>query len=310
MLRPLVLAACLPLLVPSVWSQNCPPGTAPVPTSPVHIRGIVFTNAALLSAEKQREISSKLREEAASAIDGSPEEVSLSDEDRGATNLADETAERVRADYQDMGYFRVEVSGKARRVTKDPLPRYDVKVRIVELGRQYRLGDLNILNAAHFPTQQLRSLFPIQRGEIFSRANIAAGLEALRRLYGSDGYINAIPVPNTQFDDEQATINLTIDVDEGKQFRLRSVVILGLDSGAKEQVLGELAAKPGDVYTALLWENEVRRFTNTNLGRVGSGSVEKKLDEQNGWVDVVLDFRRPRPCFPEQQVPVPASDNF
>jgi hemolysin activation/secretion protein len=295
MLRPLMLATCLPLSVFTVWSQTCPPGTAPVPTSPVHIRNIVFTNAGLLLAEKQQEISSKLREEAASAIDGPPEQVSLADQDQGATNLADETAGRIQAEYQDEGYFKVEVTGKARRVAEDLQPRYDIVIRVIDSGEQYRLSEFNIVGASHFPTQQLRDLFPIQRGEVFSREKIAAGLEALRRLYGAEGYINAIPFPDTQFDDEHATANLTVNVDEGKQLRLGHIDILGVDPETTAQILGELTIKPGDVLRSDLWAGALEEL-KTLLPNNAGIAYQQERDQQEGTVTFIVEPINPTLC--------------
>jgi outer membrane protein insertion porin family len=74
----------------------------------------------------------------------------------------------------------------------------------------------------------LRGLFPIKDGDIFSRAKIGTGLENLRKAYGELGYINFTSVPDTKFDDENKLISLDIDVDEGKQFRVERVNLLGL----------------------------------------------------------------------------------
>ncbi len=278
------LAACLLLGSPGVLAQTCPP----VPTSPVRIGNIVFINAGLLPAETQEEISTKLREEAASIIDGPMEFATQADPDQGATNLVDEAAERVRAAYQNAGYFKVQVSGERRRISADLSPRYDIVVQVVDAGPQYRLGDLNIVGAPHFPAQQLRDLFPIQRGDIFSREKIAKGLEDLRALYDSDGYINTTPVPETDLDDT-GIANLTIDVDEGRQFRLRSVEIVGVDLETKSRLLEGFRVKPGDLYTGEIRELSV-------AGSRSVAHVEQKLDEREGWVDIVVDFSQSKPC--------------
>jgi outer membrane protein insertion porin family len=188
----------------------------------------------------------------------------------------------------------VQVHGKAVSVTLNP-PQYDIMIQIRSVGEQYRLGDLNIVKAVSFPRQQLRDLFPIQRGEIFSRERIAKGLEELRRIYGSQGYINFTSVPVTQFDDANGSVDLNIDVDEGKQFRVRSFEILGLDSDAEARVLDDIELKPGDIFSSEAWERSFTKFRDL-AQNPDPNAVDKRLDERDGWVDVVLDFRKPLTC--------------
>src|SRR5207253_10993253 len=58
--------------------------------------------------------------------------------------------------------------------------------------------------------------------------------ENLRRAYGDLGYINFVSIPNTNFEDEEKLM-LDIDLDEGKQFYIGSVNILGLDEPVRQE---------------------------------------------------------------------------
>lgn len=94
----------------------------------------------------------------------------------------------------------------------------------------------------------LRVLFPIKDGDIFDRNAIAKGLENLREAYGELGYINFTSVPDTKFDDDKKLCFLEIDMDEGKQFYVSSIDIVGADP----QVLNDLPLTPGHVYNVRL----------------------------------------------------------
>jgi outer membrane protein assembly factor BamA len=59
------------------------------------------------------------------------------------------------------------------------------------------------------------ALMPINPGEIFSRAKVAAGLDAVKRLYRSLGYINCTYVPNTVASETEHSISVEIDVEGG-----------------------------------------------------------------------------------------------
>ena len=221
------------------------------------------------------------------------EELGRFDEGLAVSSLADEAAERVRAAYQNQGYFTVQVEGRAAKAERNSMP-YDILIQVDNIGKQYRLADLNIINAIQFPNQQLRDLFPIQRGEIFSREKIAKGLEDLRSLYGSQGYIGMTAVPNTDFDKDNAIATLTIDVDEGRQFRVRSIGVLGVDHEAGARILTEMELQPGSIYTSGAWERSIRMFPN--IAPNDPVVEQKKVDAEKGWVDIVLDLRKHAPC--------------
>src|SRR5260370_23253830 len=112
-------------------------------------------------------------------------------------------------------------------------------------GLRYTLGAITFKHKkAISNVEALRALFPINDGEIFSRKKIAKGLEVLRRAYGQLGYINFTSVPNTSFDDQKKLIFLEIDVDEGKQFYVSSIDIVGADA----EVLNDLALTSCQAY--------------------------------------------------------------
>lgn len=283
MLKRLFFVVCILPVPSSVHGQACTPLVKLPQTVKAPIRSVIFTNDAL-PEEAKLEIVKQARNH-----DVNPKAL-----DTEVSSIAEEMNERVRAAYQNEGYFKALVDAKAVPIPTDK-HRYDVVVRVRTVGKLYRLGDLNISNATSFPTQQLRDLFPIQRGEVFSREKIADGLDAVRRLYGTLGYINYTSVPDTEFDDGNGIANLTIDVDEGKQFHLRGVEVLGVDEETKARVLGELDTKPGDIYSSESWERSLVKFPGTAQDPTPN-VADKKLDERNGWVDMVLDFRKPRIC--------------
>src|SRR6202020_477520 len=109
-----------------------------------------------------------------------------------ATKLEEDT-ERVRAEYQDRGYFKAavndpktEIHDTGHRAGHIPLlqsgPGKAVNITmVVDEGDQYRLGKITFKNnKAISNVAALRSLFPLKDGDIFSRAKIAKGLENLR----------------------------------------------------------------------------------------------------------------------------------
>jgi outer membrane protein insertion porin family len=221
-----------------------------------------------------------------------------------ATKLEEDT-ERVRAEYQNRGYFKVGVSDPKTEIhdtghkgfhiwllQAGPGKAVDITMPIEE-GDKYRLGKITFKNnKAISNNAALRSLFPLKDGDIFSREKIAKGIEALRKAYGQYGYINYTGVPSTTFDDEKKIANLEIDIDEGKQFYVRRIEFVGNTTTRDKVIRRELALEEGGIYNSHLWELSLMRLNQLSyfdqLKPDDPNVTEKKLDEKNGQVDLTL----------------------
>ena len=221
-----------------------------------------------------------------------------------ATKLEEDT-ERVRAEYQNRGYFKAGVSDPKTEIhdtghkgfhipllQSGPGKAVDITMPIEE-GDQYRLGKITFKNnKAISNTAALRSLFPLKDGDVFSREKIAKGIEALRKAYGEFGYINYTGLPSTTFDDEKKLANLEIDIDEGKQFYVRRIEFVGNTTTRDKVIRRELALEEGGVYNSRLWELSLLRLNQLSyfdqLKPDDPNVTDKKLDEKNGQVDLTL----------------------
>jgi outer membrane protein insertion porin family len=221
-----------------------------------------------------------------------------------ATKLEEDT-ERVRAEYQNRGYFKANVADAKTNIhdtghqgfhipliQSGPGKAVDITMPIEE-GDKYRLGKITFKNnKAISNTAALRSMFPLKDGDVFSRDKIAKGLENLRKAYGQYGYINYTGVPNTTFDDEKKLANLEIDVDEGKQFYVRRIEFQGNTTTRDKVIRRELALEEGGIYNAHLWELSLLRLNQLSyfdqIKPDDPNVTEKRLDEKNGYVDLTL----------------------
>ncbi len=222
-----------------------------------------------------------------------------------ATKL-DEDTERVRNEYQNRGYFKMNTAGQPKTEIHDtghtgpriPLlqggPGKSVDITmVIEEGDRYTLGGITFKNnKAVQNVKALRSLFPIKDGDIFSKEKIAKGLENLRKAYGELGYINFTSIPDTRFDDEKKLIFLDIDVDEGKQFYVRRIEFLGNTTTRDKVIRREIALEEGNIYNSRLWELSLLRLNQLGyfdqLKPDDPNITVRQLDEKNGLVDLSL----------------------
>jgi outer membrane protein assembly factor BamA len=182
------------------------------------------------------------------AVD-SAELAEITDSMSGSTfnDDAEELGERIRAQFQDHGYFKAEMQKLDIKVI-DPLAspkpvRLEAKV---SEGPHYRLSSIEFTGNHAVSTPELRAEFPIKVGDVFARSKIAGGLESMRRLYGSRGFLDFTCVPDTRLDSGS---RLNIEVQEGPQYRMDKLEISApLEVVEKLQTRWELP--PGAVFNA------------------------------------------------------------
>ncbi len=221
-----------------------------------------------------------------------------------ATKLEEDT-ERVRAEFQNRGYFKVLVDDPKTEIhdtghTGLHIPglqaglgkSVDITMPIEE-GARYHLGSITFKNnKAISNAAALRSLFPMKDGDIFSREKIGKGLENLRKAYGEAGYINFTSVPDTKFDDDKKTVDLIVDVDEGKQFYVRRIEFQGNTTTRDKVIRREIALEEGQIYNSRFWELSLLRLNQLGyfdqLKPDDNNTTERHLDEKNGTVDLTL----------------------
>jgi len=211
----------------------------------------------------------------------------------GGSHWLDEILEvPVRNAWQNQGYFKMEASGQPQVVSADSMYEHVVITIRVNQGLKYWLGgDIRFREAdcdepekLAFSREELRKLIPLQGGEIFSAVRIREGIEALNKLYHSAGYFNFVATPVTEVDDATQRISLVMELDEGKQFRVGKVEVIGLDA----QVEGALRWRlhQGDIFNNELFEDFFADNKNALPHCISPSNVELRTSEKNGTIEI------------------------
>jgi len=162
---------------------------------------------------------------------------------------SDEIGERIRASFQQRGYFQAEVKS-VKFKPGDPLgvPKPVTLESEVSEGPQFRLGQVTFLKNHAFSNQKLRQQFPLKTNDVVEREKVASGLESLRKLYATQGYLDFIAIPETVLG-SNATMNLNISIEEGPQYHMGKLDILAEKEPAA-RLRAEWKLAEGDVYNA------------------------------------------------------------
>ena len=217
----------------------------------------------------------------------------------------DQDLEFVRGAYQDRGYFKVLVNdpkletrttgGGPFRIPwlypNRPGRAVDITIPLVE-GEKYVLGQMTFSNSTLFRDQQaaLRSLFAMTEGDIFDVSKIRKGLEELRKLYGEFGFINFVASPETEIDDQARRINMSFDLEEGKQFTVRRVEFSGNTTTRDKVIRRELLIQEGSLFNSRLWELSILRLNQLDYfdKLEPDKASEVQPNNSNGTVDIAL----------------------
>ena len=219
------------------WAQS------DTPLRQTTLRNLTLSGDPQISAAEQRQIASEVESYRVSA------------------NPLDGISERVRYVFQRRGYFKAWAAPPAVTVVSSSSAGETVDVAIaVNPGEQYRLKEISFSGNRVFTASELRQTFSTGDGEIFDTEKIRRGLELLRKLYASQGYVNATPVPETEADDAARTVALRVDVDEGGVFRVGSLVLDGVEPvpGAGARLMQSWKSYQGRVYSEELIDSFIR----------------------------------------------------
>jgi outer membrane protein insertion porin family len=190
-------------------------------------------------------------------------------------NKLEEDKDRIRDAYQQKGYFTArvvehslkmrDVGGSGMRIPvfkpNKPGKRADILLTVEE-GKQYRLNKINFVGVKLFKTPDalMRPLFQMEEGDVFSTAKLRKGMENLRKLYGEFGYIDFVPEPVPEPIPGTNKIDLTFNVDEGKQFFVRRIDFSGNTTTRDKVIRRELLVDEGDIFNSRLWDISILRL--------------------------------------------------
>jgi len=215
----------------------------------------------------------------------------------------------VRGLYQDNGYFRV--------VVKDPIlqnvdtvgHRLGMPVPVaghthgkavnitipIEEGERYRMGTLRIVSAdpdkaLSLKVEALKAIFPLKQGDIFSTGKVRKALEDYGKAYGEYGFIDFTAEPNTEIDDAEKKINLTMKFNEEKQYYVRRIDFSGNTTTRDKVIRRELLIDEGQLFNKRAWEISILRLNQLDyFDKIEADkAAEIKRNAKEGTVDINL----------------------
>jgi len=216
----------------------------------------------------------------------------------------------IRGLYQDNGYFKVLVkdpilenvdtegwkygiplagrtSGKAVNIT---IP--------IEEGEKYIMGTLKIVSAdpdkaLSLKVDALKGVFPLHQGDVFSASKIRKAMEQYTKIYGEYGFIDFVPEPQTEIDDQAKRIDITMKFEEGKQYYVRRIDFSGNTTTRDKVIRRELLIDEGQLFNKRAWEISILRLNQLDyFDKLDADkAAEIKRNTKEGTVDILLKLK-------------------
>jgi outer membrane protein assembly factor BamA len=208
--------------------------------------------------------------------------------------LEEVQAVSIRSAWLDAGFFKVAPTATVQVIGTDPAVQHVWLMVHLDEGLQYRLGDVGFRSSDPtaplvFSNEELRKLLQMREGDLLSADKIREALDAMRRLYGSHGFIDFVATPITYIDDERARVSLMIEVDQQKQFRFGKIEAFGLDPQAENLLKSTL--KAGDICNIQLIKDFLTDNKSSLPPDVSFEDIEFHSDVRDGTVDLRFNFQ-------------------
>jgi outer membrane protein insertion porin family len=236
----------------------------------------------------------------------------------------EEDAEKVMEFYRDRGYIRAQVGEPQLNVLGDS---EDKKTRWVELrvpvteGNRYRVSSFDVAGNKVVKTEALKPLFKLKNGDYYNQKQVRKGFQKAQEIYGAGGYMEFTGFPDYKFSDEpnpaepntpaalaavtptqtasaSPTVDVTLRIEEGKQYLVNRIVFTGNTTTRDNVIRRELRLYEGNIFNTEALKYSIKRLNqlgyfkplegpgkDVTIDKIATADskvdVKMKLEEQN-----------------------------
>jgi outer membrane protein insertion porin family len=246
----------------------------------VRIKDVEFTGNVELSDDRLRRALKKTRRKRWYNIFGSS---------KFNSKLFQADLANLREVYNNEGFRNAVVTHDTMFYVSPTRVRVEVTV---DEGQRFYFRNITFTGNTKYRTSRLDSILNIRRGDVYSKKILDSRLymnpagRDISSLYMDDGYLSFYPEP-VEIMAEGDSIDLEIRIREGRQYRIRNVIIKGNSKTNEHVVRREIRTKPGQLFN----RSDVIR-TQRELSQLGYFDPEKLgvdpiPDQRTGLVDLV-----------------------
>jgi outer membrane protein insertion porin family len=174
--------------------------------------------------------------------------------------------DRLTQYYRSYGFFKARVG---RELDFDDDNKWLTLRFVVDEGPQFVIRNVSVVGNSVFNTASIHQKLELEPGEFFNQGEMARDVNALRDVYGGQGYIFADVKPEPRFSFEvPGQMDVVYNITEGNQFRVGriNVHIAGEFPHTRESVVFDrLSIRPGDIVDIREVRASERRLKSSQL---------------------------------------------
>jgi outer membrane protein insertion porin family len=189
----------------------------------------------------------------------------------------------VMAHYFNNGYIQADIIDHGVQLSEDKRWFY-VTISLVE-GERFSVGNLDVTGDILTTRADLLGKIKLKGGDVFDRSKLGTGIEAIRFLYGDDGFAYAEIAPITTVDPEKRLVDVVIDIRKNDPVYVEKIDISNNVKTRDKVIRREVEVDEGDLYSATGLKRSKGNLKRTGyfeeveiLESLGSDRDKMKLD--------------------------------
>jgi outer membrane protein insertion porin family len=201
----------------------------------------------------------------------------------------EEDADMVVAFYRERGYLQVNVGQpnlKPIKDSKDGKQRFMTLEIPISEGERYRVNKFEFAGNDKVPADIMRPLFKMKTGDYYNEKLVREGFQKIQEIYGAGGHFEMTPYP--EFVPEGDKVNVTIRINEGKQYFINRITFQGNTTTRDSVIRRELRLYENSVYNTEALKYSVKRLNQLgyfkpledqkNITTVKTPGADNKVD--------------------------------
>lgn len=205
-----------------------------------------------------------------------------------------EAKETLVSKLQDRGYRDAQILSDS--VYRHNKKRVGIDIQIYE-GPRYYVGNISWVGNTRYRDSILNILIGIEKGDVYSEEKLHTKLmgptrnsDDISALYQNDGYLTSSinPIIKRIYND---TIDLEIQISEGKQYTINNVIVKGNDVTSDRVVLRSIYTKPGQKYSRELIMRSVREISQLGMfdeQKITPDIPSSTMNHEEGTTDIIF----------------------
>jgi len=175
--------------------------------------------------------------------------------DLNQENLSQDAA-KLTAFYHNNGYVQARVGEPEVKFEEDGIV---ITIRIDE-GPRFKVGDVTMAGDLIIPQEQLLEKLKITAEEYYNRETLRTDVLNLTDIYADEGYAYVDISPRIDQDIENLAVNITFDIDKGKQVYFEEITISGNTKTRDKVIRRQLQVYEQELYGGRRLKRSVRNL--------------------------------------------------